>query len=433
MADEPRFREDEKETVGSVSLQYATSWGPTSLSPYSNHGCKTGYAYKSMHDVKHPGFKKRVMDGEIINSPCEAYNESSTWSLSNFYLHRSWTAGGTTPWYLYTGTISADVLQVSQPAHLTMSDDDIQSYVDKAVFDCASKVAESYVDMGQFVAEFKQTCRLFDETAAMAISLTRKLMAIDKSLFRRGYHWNYENGSRMIKDLAKRNLNKRALSRNSKALGNLWLQYRYGLRPLLSEMQGAIDALTRVLSSRYSVHGVKLHYDSDSSSDVGNISTSLCPTGSVQSDVDRQLKLIAKAGCMYSFESRAFDHLTAFGWNDLFKLGWELIPYSFVVDWIINVGDWLSHISPQSGYNVLSHWTTVILESRVSQTLTPRNIDEFGNDVGTCTGTVYFDSSVRRYYRVPKRWGVVQKPPIIDVSLTVSKLIDGIALLRQLQ
>jgi hypothetical protein len=39
---------------------------------------------------------------------------------------------------------------------------------------------------------------------------------------------------------------------------------------------------------------------------------------------------------------------------------WELTPWSFVSDWVLNVGDWLQAVTPNPRVSILGHWTTSV-------------------------------------------------------------------------
>jgi len=49
-------------------------------------------------------------------------------------------------------------------------------------------------------------------------------------------------------------------------------------------------------------------------------------------------------------------------------LAWELIPYSFVVDWFINVGDLLSDMTALAGSTVMSRGKTYFYEKSIERT-----------------------------------------------------------------
>jgi hypothetical protein len=62
------------------------------------------------------------------------------------------------------------------------------------------------------------------------------------------------------------------------------------------------------------------------------------------------------------------------GFKDLLTLPWELVPFSFVFDWFVNVGDRLRAAVPTSGFKELGSCTTVTRVDSVrgtAQTATP--------------------------------------------------------------
>jgi len=58
-----------------------------------------------------------------------------------------------------------------------------------------------------------------------------------------------------------------------------------------------------------------------------------------------------------------------FSWESIPITAWELIPFSFVVDWFVNFGDYIQALTPKLGIKGLSSWTTVIKETKVTRSV----------------------------------------------------------------
>jgi hypothetical protein len=69
---------------------------------------------------------------------------------------------------------------------------------------------------------------------------------------------------------------------------------------------------------------------------------------------------------------------------------WEAIPFSFVADWVINLGDWIRAVTPKAGVKILA--TGVTVKKRTYQ-----RVDVTGswngmtNYAGTLAPSGYFD------------------------------------------
>ena len=113
-------------------------------------------------------------------------------------------------------------------------------------------------------------------------------------------------------------------------IGNAWLEAQYGWVPLLSDAKSAAEALaysqvqhTLSFRVRRSKDNIKLFYpcsNPNSASVLGNHKTAV------------QLKVTLKDD---------FDPLVGLGLTDPLTVAWEIVPYSFVVDWFIPIGNYL--------------------------------------------------------------------------------------------
>lgn len=66
-------------------------------------------------------------------------------------------------------------------------------------------------------------------------------------------------------------------------------------------------------------------------------------------DVSHDVTLSARCGIFATVESEFIATATRLGLTDPLTIGWELVPYSFVVDWAMPVGNFLLALSARQG------------------------------------------------------------------------------------
>jgi hypothetical protein len=108
---------------------------------------------------------------------------------------------------------------------------------------------------------------------------------------------------------------------------------------------------------------------------------------------------------------------------------WELVPWSFVVDWFVNVGDWIQAVTPNPSVTVKGSWTTTIVRTR----------DEVGPIratlyVGTPPATTYVsvadggDFTSESVIRISNP-SLPLSPQLTSGPLSALHSVDGLALL----
>jgi hypothetical protein len=141
-----------------------------------------------------------------------------------------------------------------------------------------------------------------------------------------------------------------------KGLAENWLELQYGWKPLLGDVKAAAEAIALLELSGREVHQIK-------SSAVERLVTKepiiqQLPTN-IKVGVSEWLKIThIKFGIRYKVDSQITNFLAQTGFTNPLNLAWEVIPFSFVVDWFIGVGPYLESLSSWDGLTFLSGYET---------------------------------------------------------------------------
>lgn len=204
-------------------------------------------------------------------------------------------------------------------------DPDIESRIQKAVLssqNSATSDSDSTYDALTDLLQLKQTV---GDTASLfqsAASRLQKIAGSDETAWSRGRH-----------------MSPRQLLRHSepalRKLGAVWLGYRYFVMPLVYSAQD----IRKLVKERHSSYL--------SSRGFGNVSSEphgYSPPSSTylfdQYTESVSIRSTVRKG--YSLNLASVAAADQLGINP-FVTAWELIPLSFVVDWFVNVGNWIGY------------------------------------------------------------------------------------------
>jgi len=138
-----------------------------------------------------------------------------------------------------------------------------------------------------------------------------------------------------------------------------WLEFHFGWAPLIDDISNAIDSFTDPhLSTSRPIKGsasVKLQ------GKTGNIT---------YSEAHR-----AKLGCSISIDNPNLHLASRLGLINPLSVAWELVPFSFVVDWFTNVGQVLSSYSDFAGVSQINPYRTSHSTGTYSKVLNPTTGD----------------------------------------------------------
>lgn len=144
--------------------------------------------------------------------------------------------------------------------------------------------------------------------------------------------------------------------RKASYMSSRWLEYRYGIMPLVMD----IDDLRRVY-----MNGIKRDVSSihRCSSRMVVTNTTVQSGGSYSRSSPSyyrfQWRIVHETEinltCHVYYRTTVPLDTLGFSLENIPSILWELVPYSFVVDWFFGIGQWLRAVMPKPGHDVLGN------------------------------------------------------------------------------
>nr|UJQ85032.1 MAG: hypothetical protein 1 [Leviviridae sp.] len=196
-----------------------------------------------------------------------------------------------------------------------------------------------------------------------------------------------------------------------------WMEARYGWRPLIYDVNGALKALNgdAALSPRHTFRGGDAGGSSEQIAiDIADSGYHYEGTLTLSTEWRVRAGVIGEARMKSSFPKKL-------GLFNVATAAWDLVPYSFVADWFIDVSGTLSSINPNPIYKTLATWASVSLTKSMYGQLTVTARDGTQNPMN-----IHMEVLVRDRQPNAER-SFLQ----FDLNFSQAKLIDSVALLRR--
>lgn len=203
-------------------------------------------------------------------------------------------------------------------------------------------------NLAQDLAQWSQTTRLIGDTA---MRLSR---AIKEVRLR-----NFETAAWTLFSTSPEHVRERGYPKNvafhkghypsvSKSLADNWLAFQYGWKPLLQDIEGSMRSLADYYHKNPNLvrtARASASFETETVVPIGNLSTTFTKCG----DMTVITKSSCKIGFRYTVASRLTQFLAQTGFTNPINLLWEVLPYSFVVDWFLPIGPYLETLSAYHG------------------------------------------------------------------------------------
>lgn len=215
----------------------------------------------------------------------------------------------------------------------------LSSARNKAYYQALSKAKQNQWNVPIFIAEAGKTAEMVYERAVHLTTMVRHLRRGNMPAFFESFHNSVSKPSRKRRARAQYEWNKDS----TKAASNLWLEYSYGWVPFMLDVRSAVNTVMDVLDKPESTVATVTGYASQFG-DVEGAERVLFAYA------DGYYRMFARPHSRFKTTCRVTwrcspnsrDLPARFGLINPAEVAWELIPFSFVADWFLPVGDYLA-------------------------------------------------------------------------------------------
>lgn len=314
----------------------------------------------------------------------------------------------------YTGTMGDLVID----QQLLPSASRIQALQSELVAELRRQVKGQTVNTVVVAAEASKTFAMIGDTASL---LASTFVDLKKGRFQSAAS---RLGLRLSKNRVRR-FRKQHGKDPHLAAENAWLQLQFGWKPLLSDIYGAAEHLAKVQTDlvRTKVHVKKSITLSDTyvSNELlfGSWAWPIRRTRSSQYDISMT--------CHFADGGSALHQSSSLGLTNPASLAWELLPFSFVVDWFLPVGNYLDSLDATLGLGFQRGCQTTFIRTQgdlYANRSASGQVGEYYGSASASYETINVTRSVLTTFPSPVL-------PSFKNPFTMTHVVDSIALLKQ--
>lgn len=207
----------------------------------------------------------------------------------------------------------------------------------KALTKALSDLASNKAGMGENLAQLSSTVDSLAMVGNDVLNIVRALRGLRRGRVKDILNLNVKSLKRLVRE---RKVDRRVAS--------YWLTYWYGFKPLYSDGAGLIEIIKDLYDPVLLVHGRGRAFEAGHANYTAPSPDSyFTPITEVHDQYDYR--------CMCNLTGKVRKHgevvraLNRAGLVNPVSLIWELIPFSFVVDWVVPVGETLAALSAPIG------------------------------------------------------------------------------------
>lgn len=251
----------------------------------------------------------------------------------------------------------------------------LRKLIDNAQIGIEANLAQDFAQIGQTINLITHTCKRL--TGAITSLRRGNIPGAIKSLWQGKAPKTRGSGPRPTKSLA-----------------DNWLELQYGWKPLLQDIHGAFESLAQLSVgdpfARRVTGTAEVEYSD--ASPIGHRTHAPTVAGAHY--------FWARTRCKYVLRYKVDDHLQQFlhqtGFANPINLGWEILPFSFVVDWFSPIGPFLETLTAWNGVTFVDGSVTLFTRRRA------QSVVNFFGQVPTAPGQLFDEKA--KFVRETIQW-----------------------------
>lgn len=278
-----------------------------------------------------------------------------------------------------------------------------------------SKISRQKVNIAQNIGEYRQVQNMF-------LSNTRRLADAYRAL-RRG---DIRGLQRHFKHKTQRDFKRTGRLARDQLIRNpssWWLELQYGWLPLVGDVYDGMTEFYRRVEQ-----GVTIKEIAGASRKWDAYNPSVQHNQYIFYSRATSRRAVCKTGITYTVDSARLANLQDWGVLNPLLLAWELMPYSFVVDWFVPVGDWLANVGYSMGLTFREGFESYLVQAESTRVYKPGvPPPQYPNYRWVCKGTDTFGEST---FKREKLYSFPASPmPTLEQGLRGKRIANALALL----
>lgn len=196
------------------------------------------------------------------------------------------------------------------------------------------------INVAQFIAERNQTINMIAQTAHDMAAAINALKKCDYVGAAKNLGVAASRKSRVSKKF------KRQWEKDqARAIARGWLQLSYGWRPLIADAIGAAEALAKA-AEQYMFDKISTRRSQTLSQ---TINTPLTSGWTGYNTEVRTMEISISYVLFYKVDMKLAGGMSSLGLTNPATIAWELMPWSFVIDWFVPIGNWIASLDAEAG------------------------------------------------------------------------------------
>lgn len=380
-----------------------------------------------LRSVSVPGFEKLKAEGWIIQNPYSSITEEHVVRPGNWLDQWYFGVNGALSSTWESQGVVSGLSQSLFPSASHINRDKWNRAKDEALTRAFSKANSSSATLLVDVSQWKQTARMFKQNILRA----RELFRLSRGLVR-------NPTGRYLKKRMLNWVSKRSPMSRADQLSGLWVELRFGWRPLLVSLDGIqqailLQAVNRPTRKTFRATEKFHHESKDVFVNGWNPGGAFWPNA-VQDVYTTTTTWDSsfRAGLLIEPWERSLSQEFGFELEQIPYAAWDLVPWSFIVDRFANIGNYLSAMRPIPGNAFGGAWVVerfTYRESYVSRFL-PASITsgskKYVRSLGETAYEIIRHGTIRTLHSAPPSLPVLRHD--WDSINDIHNVIDGIAL-----